>query len=113
MDAAPRKLPRWLAPQPLQNDATKLRDDLLRHEVHLVAANPKITQAIFPSKIWNSLAAGRELVCTGFAGEMATELAAVRHAPFQRHLDQWVQLVHAASSFREREQAPQMRPALA
>lgn len=87
------RLPSWLQPLPLENDPEKLRQDLLRHEVHLVAANPKITQAIFPSKIWNSIAAGRELLCTGFAGEMAEELEASKAAPFQTHLDQWSQLL--------------------
>ncbi len=89
-------LPAWLQPVPLENNPLKLREDLLRHEVHLVAANPKITQAIFPSKLWNSLAAGRELVCTGFAGPMAKELAASRLAPFHLHADEWVDLVRHA-----------------
>ncbi len=87
------QLPAWLEPQPLENDPARLREDLLRHEVHLVAANPRITQAIFPSKIWNSLAARREVICTGFAGEMITEFEAARRAPFYRHLDHWLHLV--------------------
>ncbi len=89
------QLPAWLPALPLENDPDQLREDLLRHEVHLVAANPKIRQAIFPSKIWNSIAAGRELVCTGFAGEMAEELEAAKAAPFESHLDQWSELVAA------------------
>jgi len=87
------RLPAWLNSVPLENDPGKLRDDLQRHEVHLIAANPRITQAIFPSKIWNSLAAGRELICTGFAGEMAAELEISQHAPFDQHLQQWVSLL--------------------
>lgn len=87
------KLPGWLKPVTLESDPAKLRDDLLRHEVHLVAANPKITQAIFPSKIWNSLAAQRRLICTGFAGEMATELSVAKKAPFAQHLEQWLILL--------------------
>ena len=55
----------------------------------------KIRQAIFPSKIWNSIAAGRELVCTGFAGEMAEELEAAKAAPFESHLEQWSELIAA------------------
>ncbi|MGI8431715.1 MAG: hypothetical protein ACR2MW_05415, partial [Chthoniobacterales bacterium] len=88
-----KHLPSWLKPVPLENDPEVLRQDLLRHEVHLIAANPRITQAIFPSKIWNSLAAERELVCTGFAGEMAEELEAAKRAPFAEHLEQWVELI--------------------
>lgn len=86
-------LPAWLTPLPLESDPVKLRDNLLRHEVHLIAANPKITRAIFPSKIWNSLAAGRRLICTGFDGDMWDELEASRNAPFLHHLDQWIELL--------------------
>src|SRR5438876_4815672 len=51
-----RQLPAWLRPQSLHADPQRLRDDLIRHEVHLVAAHPKIQRAVFPSKIWNSIA---------------------------------------------------------
>lgn len=85
-------LPEWLKPVPLHEDHAKLRDDLLRHEVHLVAADPRITAAIFPSKIWNSIASGRTLVCTGFAGKMQTELECARASPFATHLEAWVEL---------------------
>ena len=92
-------LPTWLKPAPLEHDPEVLREALLRNEIHLVAANPKITQAIFPSKIWNSIAAGRRLVCTGFAAEMETELTTARHAPFARHLDYWLDLVGSVEEF--------------
>ena len=88
-----RQLPSWLLAEPLREDPEKLKRDLLRHEVHLIAGHPKIQRAIFPSKIWNSIALGRRLVCTGFAGEMATELDATKRAPFDTHLDQWVDLI--------------------
>jgi colanic acid biosynthesis glycosyl transferase WcaI len=90
------RLPGWLRPEPLQNDPAKLQRDLFRHEIHLVAAHPKITEAIFPSKIWNSLAARRELICTGFAGAMTEELRLSRQAPFERHLPQWLDLLQPA-----------------
>jgi glycosyltransferase involved in cell wall biosynthesis len=88
-----RQLPSWLRVQPLHNDPQKLKDDLVRNEVHLVAAHPKIKRAIFPSKIWNSIALGRQLVCTGFAGETATELEEAKRAPFDSHLEQWTRLL--------------------
>jgi hypothetical protein len=94
-----RHLPAWLQSQPLENDPARLREDLLRHEIHLVAANPRITQAVFPSKIWNSLAAGRQLICTGFAGAMVEELEASRRSSFHKHLDQWVRLVQEAAFY--------------
>ena len=45
----------------------------------------------FPFQIWNSLAAKRELICTGFVGVMADELEASKQAPFERHLQQWLE----------------------
>jgi hypothetical protein len=81
--------------------------------VHLIAANPRITQAIFPSKIWNSIAAGRRLVCTGFAGEMALELEESKSAHFQSHLEQWAQLISAMQNFDPPKRAESLEPALA
>jgi hypothetical protein len=87
------QLPVWLAPKPLQPNPEKLRQDLVGHEIHLIAAHPKIQRAIFPSKIWNSIALGRQLICTGFAGAIATELEEARRAPFASHLEQWTKLL--------------------
>lgn len=88
-----RRLPSWLKAKPLCKSVAESREALLRHEVHLIAAHPRITQAIFPSKIWNSIAAQRRLVCTGFEAEMADELEAALRVPFAGHLDQWVTLL--------------------
>lgn len=92
--AGTRRLPAWLQAQPLHSDPEQLKDDLLRHEIHLVAAHPRIQHAIFPSKIWNSIALGRQLICTGFAGAMLEELEASGIAPFDQHLDQWIELLN-------------------
>jgi glycosyltransferase involved in cell wall biosynthesis len=86
-------LPSWLKVRETLKGANELRAALLNHEVHLIAAHPKIRQAIFPSKIWNSLAAGAELFATGFEGEMLAELEASRTAPFDQHLGQWIELL--------------------
>jgi hypothetical protein len=90
-----------------------LKQDLARHEVHLIAGHPRIRRAIFPSKIWNSIALGRRLVCTGFAGEMADELEAAKRAPFERHLDQWERLVLAPKDCKEAVPIQRGAPALA
>jgi glycosyltransferase involved in cell wall biosynthesis len=87
------KLPSWLKVQPLHTNPEELKADLLRHEVHLIAANPKITRAIFPSKIWNSIALSRRLICTGFAGEMARELELAQAVDFTQHLEHWTELL--------------------
>ena len=114
-------LPAWLNAQPLHSNPEQLKIDLIRHEVHLVAAHPRITRAIFPSKIWNSIAAGRRLLCTGFTGEMASELEVAKSAPFASHLDQWVDLIsnpaipHVSESEgpaqKHAEPSPNLRPA--
>jgi glycosyltransferase involved in cell wall biosynthesis len=108
-----RALPAWLNVQPLLNNPEKLKADLLRHEVHLIAANPKITRAIFPSKIWNSIALRRRIVCTGFAGEMGAELEKAQHTPFDSHLEQWIKLVVDLAQCRApaaRQLHPQAQP---
>ncbi len=95
------QLPGWLKAQAPCRSVEESRQVLLRHEKHLIAAHPEIRRAIFPSKIWNSLAAGRELVCTGFAREMATELEATKQACFESHLEQWVELVGVRAKARD------------
>ena len=93
-----RFLPSWLKSKGALKCASDLRNALLSHEVHLVAAHPKIQNAIFPSKIWNSLAAGAELFPTGFEGEMLAEFEASRTALFDQHLGQWIALLFSLES---------------
>lgn len=87
-------LPAWLNVRPPFPDSDALRAALLRAEVHLVAAHPAYQEALFPSKIWNSLEAGRRVVGTGFAGVMAEELEVTLrtdHRPNLAHLVQCVE----------------------
>lgn len=86
-------LPSWIETGPAFASAEELHQALLSHEVHLVAAHPEIRTAIFPSKIWNSLAAGRRVVASGFAGEMAEELKATLSSEWNTHLEQWARFV--------------------
>lgn len=69
-----QRLPAWIECGPPYPDATQLRAALLEAEVHLIAAHPDFQEALFPSKIWNSLEAGRRVAASGFAGTMAEEL---------------------------------------
>lgn len=87
------RLPSWIESGPAFASEAELRSALLRHELHLIAAHPRIRSAIFPSKIWNSLALGREVIGTGFAGEMAEELTASHAARHSEHAGQWVEFV--------------------
>jgi glycosyltransferase involved in cell wall biosynthesis len=107
------QLPAWLDPKPLQPNPETLRQDLLGHEVHLIAAHPKIQHAIFPSKIWNSIALGRRLICTGFSGAMARELEAAQQSNFDRHLDQWLALIASFARGGEPVVAPPIQAELA
>jgi hypothetical protein len=58
-----------------------------------VAAYPRYPRAVFPSKYWNCRATGREIICTGFAGEMLEELAIAQTCNYAQHLKRWVELV--------------------
>ena len=64
--------------QPLHGDPQRLKEDLIRREVASHCRAPKHSGAVFSSKIWNSIALGRGLVCAGFAGEMVNELEAAQ-----------------------------------
>lgn len=89
------KLPAWLETLPPVESDEELTRSYLRSEVHLVAGHPKITGAVFPSKIWNTLASKRRLICTGFAGSMAEELKEALHCDPTQHLAEWCKLVVA------------------
>jgi hypothetical protein len=106
-------LPAWLKAKPLHANPNLLREALLHHEVHLIAAHPKIQHAIFPSKIWNSIAARRRLVCTGFIGAMREELELSKSAPFDRHLEQWAHLLATIPEVAPSASAAQLEPAVA
>ena len=91
------QLPAWIDSGPAYPTVDELYRALERHERHLVAAHPDIRTAIFPSKIWNSLAVGRQIVPSGFEGEMAQELQASLTADWRSHLDQWADFLADSS----------------
>jgi hypothetical protein len=62
-------------------------------ELHLVAGHPRIPDAVFPSKIWNAIAAGRPVRASGFTGPMLEELDAAQRAQPRAHLEQWVRFL--------------------
>jgi hypothetical protein len=57
-----RRLPSWIRAEPAFKSERELMLALESSEVHIVAAHPEIQGAVFPSKIWNSLASGARLV---------------------------------------------------
>lgn len=90
------QLPAWLNASAPLPDAAALRAALLQAEVHLIAAHPDYQEALFPSKIWNSLEAGRRVIGTGFAGKMAEELRITLEADHRENLRHAARAVEAA-----------------
>jgi hypothetical protein len=62
-------------------------------ELHLAAGHPGIPDAVFPSKVWNAVAAGRPVRASGFAPAMLEELEAALRARPGEHLRQWVRFL--------------------
>lgn len=91
------KLPAWLKASPLFDDLDALVRSYHEAEVHLIAGHPDIEGAVFPSKVWNSLAAGRRVIATGFGPRMTRELEVARGVDFRTHLPQWVALLTEAA----------------
>lgn len=87
------RLPDWLERAPALRGQGELVRSYLEAETHLVAAHPEIQRAIFPSKIWNSIAAGRRILHAGFAGAMLEELEQSLAAPHGEHLGRWDSLL--------------------
>lgn len=88
-----KKLPRWIHREPPLQNLQMLTRSYWEAEVHLVAAHPRIQRALFPSKFWNSLATGRRLICTGFEGEMETELEISKQSAYQTHRQAWADFI--------------------
>ena len=89
------RLPDWINIEAPLEDPASLLASYWEAEVHLVAADPRLQDAIFPSKIWNSLAVGRPIMASGFAGAMAEELDYVRQCDFRRHLPEFIEWLAA------------------
>ncbi len=85
-----RRLPGWMRIEPPFQDPADLLASYHDAALHLVAADARITAALFPSKLWNALALGRPVRASGFAGAMAAELEIALQADFRQHLPQWV-----------------------
>ncbi len=87
------RLPKWIRREAPLLSLSDLVQSYWEAEVHLVAADPRIRTALFPSKFWNARATGRRVECSGFEGEMADELEIAQTAPFHEHRQQWIDLV--------------------
>ena len=88
-----RQLPSWIRTKAPTPSPDELVASYWEAELHLVAGDPRLPDAIFPSKLWNSLAVGRPIQASGFAGPMAAELDVALKADFRHHLSEWVEFL--------------------
>ncbi len=86
------KLPPWIERKKAESEEHLIRL-LWEAENHLVAADPEVTGAVFPSKYWNSRATGRTIVTSGFAGPMLRELDEVQALTHLPTPEPWVNLI--------------------
>lgn len=88
-----KQLPSWIKIAPPWKDVDELRRLYWEAEVHLIAGHPKIGRAIFPSKIYNCLATGRKIICTGFSEKMSEEFETVKRLDYRTFLPEWEKLI--------------------
>lgn len=67
-------------------DTPSLVKALYEHEIHLITGTVGTDESSFPSKIWNSLAAGRRVIACGFTGKMQDEFNAIMASDYETHL---------------------------
>ena len=79
------RLPAWIVRESPVEDVNVLIRSYWEAEVHLVAGHPRIHRAVFPSKVWNSIASGRRIIATGFAPVMQRELEVSVNADHRAH----------------------------
>ena len=75
-----KSLPEWVRRESPLTDPDALVRSYWEAEVHLVAGHPELPDAVFPSKVWNALAAGRPVLASGFSPPMLDELELARRA---------------------------------
>lgn len=92
-----RLLPSWIDVVSPSNEA-ELIALYWRAEIHLVAGDPELTGAIFPSKYWNSRLTGRKIIATGFAGPMLDELREVEALTELPRPEDWLALLEQQPS---------------
>lgn len=90
-----RQLPPWVRSELPLTDVEALVRSYWDAEVHLVAGHPDLSDAVFPSKVWNALATGRPVLASGFCGPMLRELEVARHAHPASHLPAWVRFIRS------------------
>ncbi len=90
-----RALPSWVRAEAPLADPEALVRSYWEAELHLAAGHPRIPDAVFPSKIWNALAAGRPVQVSGFGPAMLEELERARQARPADHLREWVRFIRS------------------
>lgn len=89
-------LPAWIPVKPPNNSEAQLKKLYLSHDVHIVVGTKDNDKGSFPSKLWNSLAAGKEIKAVGFKGKMKRELDAAKSSNFKMHRQKLVDFISRA-----------------
>jgi hypothetical protein len=88
-----RALPPWVRAEGPLVDPEALVRSYWEAELHLAAGHPGIPDAVFPSKVWNAVAAGRPVRASGFPPPMQEELEIAQMARPEDHRAQWVRFL--------------------
>jgi hypothetical protein len=80
------KLPTWIKKKQFHSEK-ELKNILIENEIFLVAGTIHTDECSFPSKVWNSLSLGREIVPCGFSKNMLNELELVKRSINQDNLE--------------------------
>jgi hypothetical protein len=91
-------LPDWIERRPPCMSQEELVAAYERSEIHLIAGDPRLPEAVFPSKVWNSLAARRRIIVSGFVGAMQEEWSRVEQSDFRAHLPAWIDFAMSLTS---------------
>lgn len=78
-------LPDWMTSKGTFKNENDLIAELLKNELHLITGTPNTDELSFPSKIWNSIASGREVVPCGMIGKMKEEFEISLKADYKEH----------------------------
>lgn len=78
------KLPSWINVKKFKTEEQMMKI-LDEHPIHLTAGTVRSDKGSFPTKTWNSLILGKEIIPCGFGKAMMNELKMIRSLPFNNN----------------------------
>lgn len=82
------QLPNWIEKHSTFTNNSDLIQALYDHEIHLIAGTVNSDGGSFPSKMWNSLACGRQITPCGFKNKLLAEYKIAIKSNYSQHLNQ-------------------------